>query len=307
IMQFRYFNNTLNKVVKLAKKLTLPGFDRVPLFDVGSFFIKAIMKGSVATRASSVAFNLFLAIFPAIIFLFTLIPYIPIENFQFELLTILKNIMPQKVFYAVEGAITDIIMQPRSGLLSIGFLAALYFSTNGINAMIGAFNATYLTIETRNWWNQRLISLVIVVILFILVTAAIALITFGNIILDYLINIHLLEKNITYYLLTIGQWLVILALFFFALSILYYLAPAKKSKWRFISAGASLASLLIIITSLGFSFYVNNFGQYNKLYGSLGTLIVLLLWLYFNSWALLLGFELNTSIRNARSDKKNSV
>ncbi|PLX10915.1 MAG: hypothetical protein C0594_04225 [Marinilabiliales bacterium] len=142
-----------------------------------------------------------------------------------------------------------------------------------------------------------------VIILFLLISIAVSLIIFSGKTLNYFVMKDWMEQNIYYYLITIGNWVIITALFFFAISILYYLAPAKKTRWRFISAGSTLSTVLIIIASIGFSYFVNNFGQYNKLYGSIGTIIVILLWLYFNSLALIIGFELNTSIINARSER----
>jgi len=299
VKTYNFFYNKSEKIVERAKKVTLPGFDRVPLYDVAVFFFKGLMKGSITTRASSIAFNIFLALFPAVIFFFTLIPYIPVEGFQTELLNLFKELLPDNAYKSVIGTLTDIVTIRRGGLLSIGVITALYFSTNGISALIGAFNATYLTFETRSFIAQKLISLVLVLILFILLTIAIVLLIFSQIAIQYLIKADLLELNYTYYLLKAGNWIVIVALFFFAISFLYYFAPAKKTKWRFISAGSTVATLLSILICSGFSFYVNNFGSYNKLYGSIGTLIVLLLWIYFNAIILLIGFELNTSISNA--------
>ncbi|MDA3779886.1 MAG: YihY/virulence factor BrkB family protein, partial [Bacteroidales bacterium] len=115
----------------------------------------------------------------------------------------------------------------------------------------------------------------------------------------------IMQTNFTYYFITFGKWIIIIAFFFFAISSLFYLAPAKKTKWRFISVGSTLATILTLLTSLGFSYFVNNFGQYNKLYGSIGTLMVILIWLYFNSFAILLGFELNASINNAKQENLN--
>ncbi len=132
-------NSTL---ITYLKTVSFPGFDKVPLYEVGRFFFRSLQRGALTTRASAVAFNLFIAIFPGIIFIFTLIPYLPFSNFQHELLMMMKNIMPQNAYLSIEGTITDIIVKPRNGLLSFGFIAALYFSTNGIVSMISAFNAT---------------------------------------------------------------------------------------------------------------------------------------------------------------------
>lgn len=282
-----------------AKKVTLPFFDHVPLYDVGLFFWRGIVDGSITTRASAAAFNFILAMFPAIIFLFTVIPYIPIPNFQEELLMLIETVVPHTAYLAIEGTVEDIVMQPHGGMLSFGFLAALIFATNGIDSLISAFNATVHVMETRSWLNQRFVALILVLILTLLMTSGIALITIGQGLMEFLVEKAILKKDLVYYLLQSVKWIVICALFFFAYAFLFYLAPSKKSKFRFISAGGTLASILSIMTSVGFSFYINNFGAYNKLYGSIGTLVVVMLWVYFMSLILLIGFELNASISTA--------
>lgn len=284
-------------LIAFSKKLILPGFEGLPLYNVLVFFIRGIQKGGITVRASSIAFFFFLAIFPSIIFLFTLIPYIPIDNFQNELLLLIQSFIPSSAYETVQGTVEEIITRQNSGLLSIGFIAALYFSTNGFTSMMNAFNHSYHSVETRNVLMTQFISLILVFILSILIIVAIGLLIFTEIILD---KIALLE-SFEAYLIILGRWVIIFALFFCVISFIYYLGPASKAKWKFISAGSTFSTILSIITSIGFAYYVNNFGQYNKLYGSIGTLIVMLLWIYFNSMILLLGFELNASIRNAKS------
>ena len=308
-MQQKIYNIILHwkpvvAAIELSKKIVLPGFDGLPLYDVVTFFIKGIQKGSLTTRASSLAFNFFLAIFPGIIFLFSLIPYIPIDNFQDQLLSLMEDMLPYNAFQAMKDTIEDILMHQRGGLLSFGFILTFYFATNGVNAMINAFNSSYYSVETRSPLMQRLVSFVLVFILTFLVLFAIALIVFSGLALDYLVSKGILQDTFTIYLLLIGKWLIIVGLFFFTFSFLYYYGPSRKSKFRFISPGSTLATILSIITSLGFAYYVNNFGQYNKLYGSIGTIVVVLLWLYFNSIILLVGFELNASIRNAKKESE---
>ena len=308
-MQQKIYNIILHwkpvvTAIELSKKIVLPGFDGLPLYDVVTFFIKGIQKGSLTTRASSLAFNFFLAIFPGIIFLFSLIPYIPIDNFQDQLLSLMEDMLPYNAFQAMKDTIEDILMHQRGGLLSFGFILTFYFATNGVNAMINAFNSSYYSVETRSPLMQRLVSFVLVFILTFLVLFSIALIVFSGLALDYLVDKGILQDTFTIYLLLIGKWLIIIGLFFFTFSFLYYYGPSRKSKFRFISPGSTLATILSIITSLGFAYYVNNFGQYNKLYGSIGTIVVVLLWLYFNSIILLVGFELNASIRNAKKESE---
>jgi membrane protein len=288
-------------LIEKTRKVSLPGFEKVPVYDVGVFFFRGIWQGAITTRASSIAFNFFLALFPAIIFFFTLIPFVSSINFQSEILGLLKDVMPRNAYETVKDTLEDILTNQRGSLLSIGFFAALYFSTSGISSMIEAFNTSIHSTETRTWLSQRIISFLLVLILSVLITTAITMIVFSEIAMNYLVNLHILKDDWIFYLLYFGKWVIIIALFFFAISFLYYFAPVKKEKWRFISAGSTLSTLLTILTSLCFSYYINNFGQYNKLYGSIGTVLVILLWLYFNSIVLLIGFELNVSIRNAKA------
>ncbi len=297
----KWLINLSEKISHKARQITLPFFDNVPLYDVAVFFWKGIVNGDIATRASAIAFNFILAVFPAIIFLFTLIPYIPIENFQQQLMILFQSVMPQNAFLAFRETIEDIITQPRGGLLSFGFIASFYFSTNGIVSIISAFNGTIHAIETRSWINQHLVALLLAVILIILITVSIAMITFSQTLINSLVAKGILRMDLTYYLIIIGRWIVICALFFFSYAFLFTFAPARRTKFKFISAGGTLTTILTVITTLVFSFYINNFGKYNTLYGSIGTLVVVMMSIYFNALMLLIGFELNVSIWSART------
>ncbi|MBN2668899.1 MAG: YihY/virulence factor BrkB family protein [Bacteroidales bacterium] len=289
--------------LEFSQSHSMPGFGGIPIYDVFDFFIKSIIKGAIAVRASSVAFNFFLGIFPAIIFFFTLIPYIPIDNFQYELLRLIKDITPDFAYETISSTITDIATNKRGSLLSFGFISALYFSTKGINSLIAAFNATSLDYEHRKWLNQQVISVFLMLVVVMLLSVAIFLITITGPVLDYLVGMNLMTKDIVYYLVIFAKWIVVIALFLFIFSSMYYYAPASKTDWRFFSPGSMFATALSILISYGFAFYVSNFGQYNKLYGSLGTLIVILMWLYLNAFIIILGFELNVSIKNAKFRK----
>ena len=287
------------KVLAKAKKVTFPGLDRMPVYDVMVFFWRSIVDGALSTRGSAIAFSFFMGLFPAIIFLFTLIPYIPIENFQNELFLLIKDMVPANAFMAIEETVKDILTRQRGDLLSLGFFMALIFSTNGFASMMTAFDASLHSFERRTWLGQRLTALLLLAIMSVLLTLAIGLITYGQYAINYLVANGYLRDQFTFYLLSIGKWLVILALFFMANSFLFYLAPAKKTKWRFISAGGTLSTVLSVATFLGFTYYINHFGQYNKLYGSIGTLLVIMLLMYILSMILLVGFELNASINEA--------
>lgn len=284
------------------KQIVLPGFDGVPISHVITFIIKGLRKGVLVTRASSIAFNLLLALLPSSIFLFTLIPFIPIPNFQSEVIRLFENILPSNTFHFLEATIVDIVTHKSGGLMLIMFFATIVFSTNGIHAVINAFVVSAHSFKARSWVNQRKISIILLIIVIMMISTAGFLVIFGKIAVNRLVEIHLIERNLVIYLLIFLKWILIILLLFLAISFLYYLAPAKKTGFRFLSPGSTIATALFILTSLGFSAFVNNYGQYNKLYGSIGTLMVVLVWLYLNSIAILIGFELNVSIIAARAE-----
>lgn len=283
-----------------ARKVSFPGFDKIPIYDVLVFFYRSIVNGAITTRASAIAFSFFMALFPGIIFLFTLIPYIPIQNFQQELFELIKDFLPANTFSVVEITILEIINEQHGGLLSFGFFMVLIFATNGLASMMSAFDASQHVFESRSWLNQRITALFLFILLMVLLTLTITLLIAGQSMIDYMDGHQLLGNKLTYYLLTLGKWIVTIALMFFTYSSVYFFAPTKKTRWRFISAGGTLATILSIAAILGFSYYITNFGQYNKLYGSIGTLLVVLFLFYIMSLILLIGFELNASLNAAR-------
>jgi membrane protein len=282
--------------------LVLPGFGGIPISNVVSFVIKGFRKGVLVTRASSIAFNLLMAILPSSIFIFTLIPFVPIQNFQEELIRLFENIIPSNAFSYLETTIIDIVTRKSGGLLVIMFFATIFFSTNGIHAIIHAFVVSSHSFTTRSWINQRKISILLLFIVLIMFSMAGFLLIFGKLVVTGLVESDIINSDLVTSLLILTKWILIILLLFHAISFLYYFAPARKSEFKLFSAGSIIATFLFIITSLGFSAFVNNFGPYNKLFGSIGTLMVILLWLYLNSIALLIGFELNASIKEAKEE-----
>jgi membrane protein len=290
-------------IIGFSKKLVLPGFDGLPLFNVTGFFVKGLYEGYITSRASAISFNFFLAIFPSLFFFFTFILFIPIKIFKTTLWGLIHDFVPKTAYETIKETVEDIVTRPRGDLLSLGFILTLYFATNGINSLMEAFNNTYHAIETRSVFRQRLIAALLVFILSVLLIISIGLMTMGPVILSVFIPEQILESTFYSFLIWLVTWFVTLSTLFLAISFIYYLAPARRRDFRFISAGSSLATLLVILTTLGFNFYVDNFARYNILYGSIGTLMIVLLWIYFNAISLLIGFELNASIYNAKREK----
>lgn len=303
-MQFKAIRRIIKtkpvyKAIRASKHIVLPGFEGLSLYLVTKFFFKGISDGALNMRASSLSFSFFLALFPTVIFLFTLIPYIPIDDFNAYLFGLLQKIMPAAAFEATESTITDILSNKKGGLLSFGFFTALYFSTNGFNAMINAFNETYHEIETRKPLQQRLVSFYMLFLTVILLSVSITILVYS----EFGFRHIRMNNKALYYVISIFKWLVLGGMCYSIISFNYFIGPKRKKGWRFFSAGSMFATVFIIIATMVFAYYVNNFGNYNKLYGSIGTLIVIMMMIYINSLILLLGFDLNVSIHSAKKHR----
>jgi len=290
----------VRETIRWSKSVSLPGFEGLPLSDVVIFFVQRLHEGELQTRARSMAFSFMLALFPAVIFIFTLIPYIPLESFQDRLFFLIRDLLPSSTFEVARETIEDIIRQQHGGLLSFGFIFALFVTTDGIIALMNWFNKSYHGRKQRPGWKQRLIATGITLVLSLLVILSIGLIVVSELTFSYLEEKGILVNLMQLILLAAGKWIILIMLCFSAISLLYFLGPSNKERMRFISAGSSLATLLLVMTSLAFNFFITHFAQYNKVYGSIGTLIIILLWLYINSLVLLVGYELNVSIKKAR-------
>lgn len=282
--------------IKWTKSIVLPGFGNLSVYAVTISLINEFLEDSLINKASALAYNFLLALFPGTLFLFTLIAYIPVDGFQEKLLELLRSILPTYAYLAFEATIEDIIKHQNAGLLSIGFLTALYFATNGVSNLMRAFNNSSLIIEKRTWLKRRFIAMLLTVVISAALIVAIAIMIAGESVIGYL-QAHIASKSHFWiYVLIFSRWIIIVSIFFITISILYRYGPSHKLKWPFLSPGSILATGLAILTSLGFTYYINHFASYNKIYGSIGTVIVVMLWLFLNSAILLIGFELNASI-----------
>jgi membrane protein len=286
-------------VIVVSKKIVLPGFDGQSVYDVSRFFFEAITHGSIPDRAAAISFKFLLAFFPAILVLISLIPYIPVENLQETVMGKAQDLMPQDAYGLIESTLENLLSKKYSTLISIGFIFVLFFASNTIKAILDGLNASYHLSQSRKPVNQRLISLGLLIALPITMGLALVIMGLSGFVIEYLRINDLLGNFLTYYGLELLKWLISALLILLSISTLYNVANVNKNKWRLISAGATLSTFGVIVVSLGFAFYVNNFGNYNKLYGSLGALLVTLMWIYLNFITILVGFELNTSISKA--------
>ena len=294
---YKFFNNRIHLIGNKLKKVSFPGLEKVPAYTVFWFFIDGLKKGALNIRATAIAFNFLLALCPALVFFLAMLPYLPIENFQNTLLAILIDIIPGNSFIAIEPLLDEVFLR-RGGLPIFGLLTSLFFAQKGIHGIIESFNATYHTLETRSWYRQRLVSVALMFVFFAIAAFSSTLFFFSKVLLTSLIDSGYLEFDT--FLFVSGKLLMLVVLTFIIISFLYYFGPSRNTKWKFFSAGSTLATLLTIISSLGFTYFMDHFAQLNKFFGSIGALVALMLWLNFNAISLLIGFELNVSINNAQ-------
>lgn len=281
-------------LVKKSKDTSLPGFRGIPLYDVIKFFIGQVKTVGMTERASAIAFNLVMAIPPAIIFLFTLIPFFPISRqFQEQLFGLIRDVIPGEKDHAVLiNFLQDFINNPRTGLLSLGFVLSMFFSSNAMMGIMRSFDKNYIGFRKRTGLQKRGVALKITMILFIMVFASVLLLIGREAVLKFLGIDNPTVRSI----ILNARWLVIIFLFFACISYIYRHAPAVHKKWRLINPGSILATVLMLATTLFLSWWVGRFGNYNQVYGSIGTVLILMALIFVNSLVLLIGFELNVSI-----------
>jgi membrane protein len=268
---------------------------------------KQIVDNDTSERAASVSYSLILAVFPTVIFFFTLIPYITfIPDLQKQIMEFFQEVLPGNTFIVVNTTIQDIISRPQSNVLSFGFALALYSATSGLVALIHAFNSSYKSAERRSFLKIRGIAVILTFTLASALVLAVVVLIIGANVSDYLLHFGILNNVFFANLLATGRYLVVFAVFIGAVTVIYRLGPNVDMKWVFIMPGAITASVLIVLTTLAFSFYISNFGSYNKVYGSIGTLIALMIWINLISLLLILGFEMNVALYNLEGDENPS-
>lgn len=285
------------RFLSFLRRFTLPGFGGVPISEVVKFFWQHLKSEAIVLRSSATAYSFFLALFPGLIFLFTLIPYIPIQGLHKEVLQMMHDYMPSDVYSTVESTISDILLTKRGNLLSLVFILSIYFSANGVNTLLVACNRTL----NRVWWKKFLIALVLTFILVLMILLAMSIQVGGEIIISYFKDSFFFGGSWIIKFIWFFKLLTTLLLSISAISIIFFYASPKGERFKFFSPGAFIATILIVLVSYGFGYYVDNFANYNRLYGSLGAIIILLVWLYLSAISLITGYEFDHSIFKARA------
>jgi membrane protein len=291
----------VTEIIQWAKSHKMPGTGGILIYDIGHFIYEEIKKDNLTTRANSITFSLFLAIFPFIIFLFTLLPYLPFtENYTQAIYNTTQNFLPVNAHKYMMDIINDITKIKRGGLLSLGFVLALYFSSNGILSLMKGFDKTYKEhFKQRSLIYKRGVALMLTLMLSIILIGSIIFFVLGRFIFTQVDNVvDKGENNLLVETLFMNglKILTSLSILFIGINVIYRFGPSFRKNLPFFNIGSITASVLILFTSIIFAFFINNFGKFNEIYGSIGALIVVLLWIKFNVLILLIGFELNAAI-----------
>ena len=275
---------------------TLPGFKGIPIAIILKYLWKEIWRDDIVTRANSMAFSFFISIFPGLLVFLALLPYLKIERMVTALRRGYVGILPKQMADYIDAIIIEMTQTNREGLLSISILLALLFASNGVLSMIRGFHKSYeMTYKKQNTFQQRWRALKLTVILGILFLVSLATVILGKPALERAVDFMGVSPD-NYRFFNFLRWISVFVFYYICIAIIYNIGPAYKNKEKLFSPGAMLSTILSVISTFGFAVYVENFSNYNEIYGSIGALILIMLWLQINSFIILLGYELNASI-----------
>jgi membrane protein len=300
--------------IKKSKSIIMPGFQGLPLYDVIVFFFQQINKVGLNERAAAISFNFIMAIPAACIFIFTLVPYLPIgKQFNVELLKLTKELTPNQTTYLfVKNFLDDFFGRQRGGLLSFGILLVLYYASNAMMGIIRTFDKSIA--QTKGWiFHKRWRAIQLTFLMLLLVIGSILILIGQEQLALLLKKLFGMKRKAHIPWWDYVRWSIIIVLLFYGIGLIYKLAPSVHKRWKIVSPGSILATILFMITTVLFSYWVNNFASFNKVYGSIGTVLIIMTLVFFNSMVLIIGFELNVSITyllaqaEARKKKENEV
>ena len=287
--------------IALLKFIKLPLLKGLSLYDLLKLYVVEIIEGDLAYRASAISFSFFMALFPFALFILNLIPFIPIEGFQQDFLQFVAEGVPPKTYDAIALIIADILVNSHSGLLSTGFLLSIFLSANGINAVLSGFESSKNITVKRAYLRQYLVALAMSLLLSLLLLMTVAMIVFFEVLIQKTIIQDVLSEKIS--LIQIGRYAFVILMILLSTSFLFKFGIKRDKNRAFITVGSVFTTILIILTSYGFGIWVIKFSKYNELYGSIGTLLILMFYIWINCMILLLGFELNAIINKHNNER----
>ncbi len=290
----------IRDIVRLSKKITFPGLGGFSLYNLVDVYATGILKGTFSFRASSIAYSFFLALFPFLLFLLNLIPYIPVEGFQTRFLIFIEALLPAQTTEFFYPIIADIAVNPRAGLISIVFFLSIFMSANGVNAIFSAFAHSYHVTINRTFFKQYMVAIMVSIFLALLLLTSVGVILYGEYIIAGLRSREYIENDVFW--ISFFQFIVFLSMIYIVIATLYYFGTKEGKASNFFSIGAATTTVLFVLTTYFFGVYINNFSNYNELYGSIGALLILMFYIWINANLLLLGFELNVSIKRLKEN-----
>lgn len=256
-----------------------------------------IMEDNVLGYAAQLAYYFLFSMFPFFIFLAALLPYVPIPNLMDQITALVGDFLAEEAAAVIEKNVQDLISRPRGGLLSFSILFSVFLASSAIAAISDALNHAYGVRESRPFWKVRGVAMLLTAVLAVLAIGSMVLLIFGPELGGWVAE-RLGVGPAFDVVWPFVRWPIVVFLLTLTAAIIYYFTPDVEQEWRWITPGSALAVVAWIVVSLGFRYYVENFGQYNATYGSIGAIIVLLTWMYLSGLVLLLGGEINAEIEH---------
>ncbi len=290
----------VGSIAALLQRLTFKSLSGYSLYDILELYIIGITKGAVTHRATAIAFTFFMALFPFALFILNLIPYIPIEGFQSDFLQFVEEAVPPNTYDAIANILNDILLNSHSGLLSTGFVLSIILMANGLNAILNGFETSRHVIQKRGFFRQYAVAIGMSLVMSFILLITIAIIVVFEVFLQRTKIQDVLSENIS--LIILGRYIFVVAMILITVSILFKFGTKREKNRSFISVGSVFTTILIILSSFGFGIWVVRFSKYNELYGSIGTLLIMMFYIWINCFVLLLGFELNGSINRIKKN-----
>jgi membrane protein len=295
----KYLRKIKWRIKHWSSRVPIPRYKNVSLYNVGHFYLESLQKGHIGHRSASISFRFLTAMFPLCIFLFSIIPFIPIEGLQDNLLYGIEKFFPKEIFGFFKEILVDLIGKKKGVLLSVGFLLSIYFASNAVNALITGLTASHHISRKRIFWKQRLWSLGLLFVFLFLFVLAFIITSAGQWGIDYAYENNVIKSEAWYWIFVVIKSTLSVFTFMLAISLLYNVANTDKIKWKFFNAGAILSTLLIILLKETFGLYLTYFGKFDQVYGPIGAGLAFLLFIFYLFVIIIIGFELNTSLQQA--------
>lgn len=294
----------VRQILYISKKIKLPWLQGLSFYDLMKIYIIGIIEGAISYRAAAIAWSFFMALFPFALFILNLIPFIPIDHFQDDFLAFVQQSVPPTTYEAIFTIINDILTNSNTGLISTGFFMAILLMSNGVSAVLGGFESSnHIQISSkRSFFRQYLVSLALSILLSLVLIVTVAAIVIFEVFLQKTKLQDVLSDKIP--LIEMGRYVFVILMILITTSLLFKFGIKREKNRAFISIGSVFTTILIIISSYFFGIWVIKFSKYNELYGSIGTLLVVMFYVWINCMILLLGFDLNAAINKIKRQKQ---